>query len=104
MLEKKYPEGHFAGKWIGIFVAIFSGVGVPLSVATDNSALIGIGPALGIALGVAVGQSIEKKYREQGKIRQITKEEKKIKKILVYVGMAIFILGLGAFLTLFLLR
>ena len=27
--DKKYPEGHFVGMWMGIGIAIFSGFGVP---------------------------------------------------------------------------
>jgi hypothetical protein len=30
--NEKYPEGHFVGIWMGIGIAIFSGVGVPLSI------------------------------------------------------------------------
>jgi len=48
--NKEYPEGHFVGMWMGIGVAIFSGLGIPLSIATGNPGLIGIGPAIGVAL------------------------------------------------------
>ena len=50
--NKKYPEGHFLGMWMGIGIAIFTGVGVPISIATKNLGLIGIGPAIGIAFGL----------------------------------------------------
>jgi len=50
---EKYPEGHFLGMWMGIGIAIFTGVGVPLSIATKNLGLMGIGPAIGVAFGLS---------------------------------------------------
>jgi len=47
--NKKYPEGHFVGMWMGIGMAIFSGLGIPFSILTGNTGLIGIGPAVGVA-------------------------------------------------------
>lgn len=101
---KKYPEGHFLGMWMGIGIAIFSGVGIPLSVATDNSGFIGIGPALGVALGLAIGQSMENKYKAEGKIRPLTKEEKRTKQITLGAGVVILIIGLLVALSLWFLR
>jgi len=66
--NKKYPEGHFVGMWMGIGTAIFSGLGIPLSIATGNTGLIGIGPAVGVSFGLAIGSSIEAKYKKEGKI------------------------------------
>jgi len=91
--DKKYPEGHFVKMWMGIGVAIFSGIGIPLSVATGNIPFIGIGPALGIVFGLALGQSIEVKYKKEGRIRPLTKEEKNRKRILVLAGIAVLIIG-----------
>ena len=96
--NEKYPEGHFVGMWMGIGIAIFSGIGVPLSVALKMPGLIGIGPAIGVAFGIALGQSIESKYKKEGKIRSLTKDEKKKRKILVIAGFFVFILGLLKFL------
>ncbi len=100
--NKKYPEGHFIGMWIGIGIAIFSGLGIPLSIAMKIPGLIGIGPAIGVAIGVAIGQSIETKYKNEGKIRPLTKEEKKNRKIAVFAGISILILGFTVFLLLLL--
>ncbi|NIO22324.1 MAG: hypothetical protein GTN76_16750, partial [Candidatus Aenigmarchaeota archaeon] len=44
--DEKYPEGHFVGMWMGIGIALFSGIGVPLSIALKIPGLMGIGPAL----------------------------------------------------------
>ena len=97
--NKKYPEGHFLGLWMGIGIAIFSGFGIPLSIATKNYGLLGIGPALGVAFGISIGQAIENKYKKENKIRPLTEEEKKIKKIAVIAGLAIFTLGVVIFLS-----
>lgn len=101
-MKKKYPEGHFVGMWMGIGIAIFSGIGIPLSITTGNHAFIGIGPALGVALGLAVGKSIEDKHKAKGEIRPLTKQEKKIKKLGVAIGLGFVILGVLAFLLLYL--
>ena len=91
--DDKYPEGHFLGMWMGIGIAIFSGFGIPLSIATDNPGFIGIGPALGVAFGLSIGKSLENKYKQKGKIRPLTESELKRKKIAVAVGVAILIIG-----------
>ena len=96
--NKKYPEGHFVGMWMGIGIAIFSGVGVPLSIALKIPGLIGIGPAIGVAFGLALGQSLESKYKKEGKIRPLTEDEKKKRRILVIAGISVFLLGLLIFL------
>ncbi|MDY6932345.1 MAG: hypothetical protein SVJ22_10580 [Halobacteriota archaeon] len=98
--NEKYPEGHFIGMWMGIGIAIFSGIGVPLSIALRNPGFIGIGPAIGVAFGLALGQSIEEKYKNEGKIRPLTKEEKGKRKIAVILGIVTFLIG---FVTLILI-
>ena len=101
--DKKYPEGHFLGMWMGIGIAIFSGLGIPLSIATENPGFIGIGPALGVGFGLAIGQSIENKYKKEGRIRPLTESEKKKKKNAVFAGLIILTLGLLLFILLFFL-
>jgi hypothetical protein len=97
---KKYPEGHFLGMWMGIGIAIFSGLGIPLSIATENPGFIGIGPALGVAVGLAIGQSIENKHKQEGRIRPLTESEKKRKKNAVFGGIVILALGVLVFILL----
>ena len=92
--NEKYPEGHFTGMWMGIGIAIFSGIGVPLSIALKNPGFMGIGPAIGVAFGYRVGQSIEEKYKSEGKIRPLTKEEKDRRKIAMVLGIITFMIGL----------
>jgi len=99
---EKYPEGHFMGMWIGIGLAIFSGIGVPLSIATGNLGLIGIGPSLGIAFGAAIGQAIESKHRSEGRIRPLTGAEKRQRKIGVITALVILLLGVGLLITMLL--
>lgn len=98
--NKKYPKGHFVGMWMRIGTAIFSGLGIPLLIVTGNTGLIGIGPALGVASGLAIGSSIEAKYKKEGKIRTLTEEERKRKKIGIIAGIVILSLGVVSFLIL----
>ncbi|MBW2974452.1 hypothetical protein KY366_01925 [Candidatus Woesearchaeota archaeon] len=94
--NRKYPEGHFIGMWMGIGIALFSGLGIPLSIATKNPGLMGIGPAIGVAFGLSVGAGIEERYKKQGKIRPLTRKEKKIKKLGVLAGLVMLVLGIAA--------
>jgi hypothetical protein len=102
--SRRYPEGHFRGLWTGIGIAIFSGVGIALSIVTRNYGLIGIGPAVGVAFGLSVGQAIENKYKAENRIRPLTEEEKRRKNIAVMAGLALCTLGVLVFLSVFLSR
>jgi hypothetical protein len=102
--QKKFPEGHFVGMWIGIGIAIFSGIGVPISIALDNSGLIGIGPAIGVAFGAGIGASIEAKKKQEGLIRPLTEDEKIKRKRLKNIGIGLLIIGFITLLTIYLLR
>ena len=95
MIEKveKYPEGHFIGMWMGIGIALFSGIGIPLSIIIDNPGFIGIGPALGVGFGLAVGQSIENKYKQQGRICDLTYDEIKRKNNMKFKALLLLIVG-----------
>jgi len=99
----KYPEGHFLGMWMGICIAIFSGFGIPLSIVTENPGFIGIGPALGVAVGLAIGQSIENKYKREGRIRPLSESEQKKKINIVFAGIVILTLGVLIFILLYFL-
>ena len=101
--QKKYPEGYFINKWMVIGIAIFSGIGIPLSIATDNAGFIGIGPALGVSIGLSIGSAVESKYKKEGKIRRLTKEEKKKRKMLVTIGVVILTIGALLAFAMFLL-
>ncbi|MFC1622716.1 hypothetical protein ACFL1Y_01860 [Patescibacteria group bacterium] len=83
--NKTYPEGHFIGMWMAIGTAIFTVLGIPLAIVTDNPGMMGIGPALGISIGLSIGAGIEAKYKKEGKIRPLTEEEQKRKKIAVII-------------------
>ena len=97
--NEKYPEGHFVGMWMGIGIALFSGIGVPFSIALKNPGLLGIGPALGVAFGLSLGQSIESKYKKEGKIRPLTEDEKKKRRRLVIAGICVLVFGALIFLS-----
>ena len=98
--NKQYPEGHFVWMWMGIGVAIFSGIGIPLSIASENLGFMGIGPAIGVAIGLAIGSSIEARYKKEGKIRPLSEKEKKRQKMGITAG--IMILSLLALIFLIL--
>jgi hypothetical protein len=102
-INKKYPEGHFLGMWMGICMVIFSGFGISFSFIIKNPGFIGMGPALGVAVGLAIGQSIENKYKREGRIRPLTESEKKRKKNAVFAGLVIFSLGILFFIIRFFL-
>ena len=91
--DDKYPEGHFLGMWMGLGIAIFSVIGILVSIFIDNQELIGIWPAIGVAFGLAIWQSIENRYKQKGKIRPLTESEKKRKKNAVTAGILILALG-----------
>jgi hypothetical protein len=91
---EKYPEGHFVGRWMCIGIAIISGIGIPLGIVTHNYIYAYIGPAIGVAFGMIIGQSIENKYKQEGRIRPLTEKEQKRKKNAVIAGTLIFTLGI----------
>ncbi len=102
-IDKKYPEDYFVGKWMGISIAICSGLWIPLCIFILKSpGFIGLGPAIGISMGLAIGSSIESKYKKEGKIRPLTEQEKNIRKIAVMGGIVILLLGCIMLLLLFL--
>ena len=97
---EKFPEGHFISMWTGIGIAIFAGLGVPISFITGNHGLIGIGPAIGVVIGAAIGNAVEEK-KKKGKIRPLTEAEKiKRKKALIT---AFVLLGLGVVILILIL-
>ena len=98
--NKQYPEGHFVWMWMGIGIAVFSGLGIPLSIITENYAFIGIGPALGVSLGLAIGSSIEAKHKKEGKLRPLSEKEKKRQRIGITAGIVILSLLALTFLIL----
>jgi len=102
--DKKYPEGHFIGKWMGICIAIFAGFGLLLAITLNIIWIISIGPAMGSACGLAIGVGIESKHKKEGKIRPLTEDEKKRRQILVLAGIVALLLGAVIFLLLFLRR
>lgn len=90
---KKYPEGQLVGMWMAIGIAIFSGLGIPISIVTNNFGFIAIGPALGVSFGLAIGQSIENRYKKEGRLRPLTESEQKRKKNSVIAGIVILTIG-----------
>jgi len=48
---------------------------------------------LGVSVGLSIGQGVENKYKKEGKIRPLTKEEENRRKMLVAVGVVILTIG-----------
>jgi len=88
--NKKYPEGYF----VGIGAALGIPFGIPLAISTGNPGLIGTGIPIGLAIGIA----LEDKNRKEGKIRPLTKDEKRKRRVAVIIGVVLLILGIIAFL------
>lgn len=102
--NQQFPQSHFKKLWMGLGIAIFSGLGVPISIIAGNFAFIGIGPAIGVAVGASIGMAIEKKKESQGLIRPLTDAEKKQRKALSIIGTIVLLAGMTAFFLLLLLR
>jgi len=66
--DKKYRKGEVIGLYMAVFSAIFSGIMIPICIALDNFAFLGIGPAIGAGIGLAIGQEIENKLEAEGKV------------------------------------
>lgn len=99
--DKKYPEGHYIGLWMGISMAIFTALGVAISAVVQNFAFIGIGPALGVGVGLPIGQMVENRHREQGHIRPLNEREKQSRKNLLIGGILLFLTGVVVFAWLY---
>jgi hypothetical protein len=98
--DKKFPKGHFVGIWMGIGLAMFAGLGVPLSVATGNTGLIGLGPAMGLVFGTIIGQIVEKNKDSQGLIRELTPAERRSRSYAILAGLVILVAGMVIFIAL----
>jgi predicted MFS family arabinose efflux permease len=83
MKTEKFPKGHFLSYGLAIGIPL----GIPVGLALGNIAL---GPAIGAGIGLILGIFFEKKYEKEGKIRPLTKKEKKIRKRNLW-----WVLGLG---------
>lgn len=95
----KHPKGHYIGLGMVLGVAIFTPIGIALSVFTDNPGMIGIGPGIGIAIGLAIGAAWEKKHEKE--LRPLTKEEERLRRIGIMSGLALLVLGAVTALVLF---
>jgi len=98
--KEKYPEGHFVNKWMAIGMPL----GLPLGLAFGGPEFLGIGLAMGMCVGLAIGSSVESKYKKEGKIRPLTKQEMKKKRIGIIAGVIALLIGAAVFLLLYFLR
>jgi hypothetical protein len=82
--------GRPQGFYIGLCIALFLPLGVPLAFATGNFGLVGVG----LPVGVAVGVVWEK--RHESELRPLSSGEQRLVKYLVLGLSFIFLLGLVA--------
>ncbi len=95
--DEKYPQGHFMGIGIATGMPIGLPIGLILGRTMDQLAIgLAIGPALGVALGTALGAYLEKKNKD--KIRPLTKEELKMRKVARIALGIVLALGVLAFI------
>jgi hypothetical protein len=101
--QGKYPEGSWLGKGISIGIVLGAGFGVAIGTAMDNLALgIALGPAMGLPIGVAIGSSWEQQHKDE--IRPLTEDERRMRRITTFAGVAILAIGVLAFAAILLLR
>jgi predicted MFS family arabinose efflux permease len=68
--NNKKPSGYYLSYGIAI--------GLPLGVAIGTAlGNIAIGPAIGVGIGAGLGSMWEAKAKSEGRIRELTEEEKK---------------------------
>jgi len=89
-VNKKYPKNYF----IEVGIALGIPFGIILAILLDNPGFIGTG----LPIGLAVGLAFEKKYKKEGKIRPLTEDEKKKRKIALIRGTGALIIGIIVFL------
>ena len=88
---KQYPEGHF--KWKGMAVGM--PFGIPIGLAIGGPAFLGVGVCAGMCLGLAAGSAVESKYRSDGRVRPMTEEERRRKRLGIVGGICVGVALLG---------
>ena len=97
MNKQKFPEGHFVSQYMAIFMPL----GIIWGILIEP-AFIAVGVAIGFVIGLVVGTSLEERYKNQGLIRPLTKQEQDKKKIVLKIAPIIGIIVAVAFLLVFL--
>jgi ABC-type Fe3+ transport system permease subunit len=86
----KYPRGHYMGQGLAIGIAI----GIPIALALNN---IFYGYMIGLVLGTFLGSHYEKKHESE--LRPLTPKERELRKKMVLIFGALFILGILMFVA-----
>ena len=53
---------------------------------------------MGVPIGLLIGQSLESKKEQEGKLRELTIQEKQRQRMLIFVGLGLAFLGILGFL------
>ena len=94
----KKPKGHYISVGIIIGIGIFGMLGTVIYLITNNFAFIGAGPAVGLPIGLILGQSMESKKEREGKIRELSTQEKQRQHLLIFLGLGVAFLSIIGFL------
>ena len=94
----KNPKGHYISVGIIIGIGIFGILGTVIYLITNNFAFIGVGPAVGLPIGLILGQSMESKKEREGKIRELSTQEKQRQHLLIFLGLGVAFLSIIGFL------
>nr|WP_321496599.1 hypothetical protein [uncultured Methanolobus sp.] len=86
----KYPRGHYMGQGLAIGIAI----GIPVALVLNN---IFLGYMIGLVIGTILGSRNEKKHENE--LRPLTPKERELRKKMVLVFGALFILGIIMFVA-----
>jgi polyferredoxin len=86
----KYPRGHYMGQGLAIGIAI----GIPIAFILNN---IFYGYMAGLVIGTILGTRNEKKHENE--LRPLTPKERELRKKMVLIFGALFILGIIMFVA-----
>jgi len=91
--QNKYPKGHFMGVGMSLGMPFGFLIGIPLGIMLDTVIIsVTLSPVLGAILGVILGSYLEHKNKD--KIRKLTKEEMKVKKVGILFTSIVLLVGL----------
>lgn len=98
-VEKTHPKGHLIlmSMFYGFLIAL--AIGLALNYFFHSYLIIDAALPIGLLIGALVGRKIEKRLDKVGRIRPITKEERKIEQFFIVFGLMLFIISLFVFIV-----
>ena len=99
MNKEKYPENYFIERGMAIGIIFGPAFGILLMSITGKEGLLGMGLSLGILFGLMFGSILEEKYKREGKIEPLNKEEQNQKKGVI-IGIIVLVVSISLFVAL----